>query len=100
MGRDPARLNHFCEGYKMFFSRALPELRRIAEYIRRGDLPPMPGDATRTHAPAAGADPVRQAPADARAGHRRRAPPTHKPGRNEPCPCGSGRKFKNCCGRP
>ena len=20
------------------------------------------------------------------------------PGRNEPCPCGSGRKFKHCCG--
>lgn len=22
-----------------------------------------------------------------------------KPSRNEPCPCGSGRKFKNCCGK-
>ena len=22
-----------------------------------------------------------------------------KVGRNEPCPCGSGRKFKHCCGR-
>ncbi len=21
-----------------------------------------------------------------------------KPGRNDPCPCGSGRKYKNCCG--
>lgn len=21
-----------------------------------------------------------------------------RPGRNEPCPCGSGRKFKRCCG--
>ena len=27
----------------------------------------------------------------------RRAMP--KVGRNEPCPCGSGRKYKNCCGR-
>ena len=27
---------------------------------------------------------------------RREAP---KVGRNEPCPCGSGKKFKNCCGR-
>jgi SEC-C motif-containing protein len=25
-----------------------------------------------------------------------RAPP--KVGRNEPCPCGSGKKFKKCCG--
>ena len=22
-----------------------------------------------------------------------------KVGRNEPCPCGSGKKFKNCCGQ-
>ena len=23
-----------------------------------------------------------------------------KVGRNDPCPCGSGRKFKQCCGNP
>ena len=28
----------------------------------------------------------------------RRASP--KVGRNDPCPCGSGRKFKHCCGGP
>jgi preprotein translocase subunit SecA len=22
-----------------------------------------------------------------------------KPGRNDPCPCGSGKKFKQCCGK-
>ena len=26
----------------------------------------------------------------------RRAP---QPGRNEPCPCGSAKKYKKCCGR-
>jgi len=28
-------------------------------------------------------------------------PITHaeKTGRNEPCPCGSGKKFKHCCGK-
>lgn len=30
------------------------------------------------------------------AAERRAAMP--KVGRNEPCPCGSGRKFKKCCG--
>jgi len=25
--------------------------------------------------------------------------PTQKVGRNESCPCGSGKKYKNCCGR-
>ena len=23
----------------------------------------------------------------------------HKIGRNDPCPCGSGKKYKHCCGR-
>ena len=25
--------------------------------------------------------------------------PVKKTGRNDPCPCGSGKKFKHCCGR-
>jgi len=23
----------------------------------------------------------------------------HKVGRNDPCPCGSGKKYKHCCGK-
>jgi uncharacterized protein YecA (UPF0149 family) len=23
-----------------------------------------------------------------------------EPGRNDPCPCGSGKKYKKCCGKP
>ena len=33
---------------------------------------------------------------------RRPSPPaqaTAQPGRNDPCPCGSGKKFKKCCGK-
>lgn len=34
-----------------------------------------------------------------RAGHAPQAlPPARRIGRNDPCPCGSGRKFKRCCG--
>jgi len=29
----------------------------------------------------------------------RRAAPGRKVGRNDPCPCGSGKKYKKCCGR-
>ncbi len=29
----------------------------------------------------------------------RRPMPTKEPGRNDPCPCGSGKKYKNCCGQ-
>ena len=42
--------------------------------------------------------PLRQVAAHAghrRATYRRSAP---KVGRNDPCPCGSGKKFKHCCG--
>ncbi|UCF09681.1 MAG: preprotein translocase subunit SecA [Candidatus Bipolaricaulota bacterium] len=52
-----------------------------------------------------GADPAAAIPETARSGAARRAPKRkparHGPkvGRNEPCPCGSGRKYKNCCGR-
>ena len=27
----------------------------------------------------------------------RQPPPPNRPGRNDPCPCGSGRKYKRCC---
>ena len=27
------------------------------------------------------------------------APAAKKPARNDPCPCGSGKKYKNCCGQ-
>jgi hypothetical protein len=38
--------------------------------------------------------------ADSRAGQRAPAPhrARRKVGRNEPCPCGSGKKYKRCCG--
>ena len=81
LGTDPARVNHFCEGYKRFFALALDELKRMAEYFRNGQTPPRRGAVTARPAP--------QAP----------QPATRPPGRNDPCPCGSGRKFKSCCGR-
>jgi uncharacterized protein len=40
--------------------------------------------------------PLRQAVQERHTAQRMRA----KVGRNEPCPCGSGKKFKKCCGAP
>jgi len=103
IGRDPKRVNHFCEAYRMFFGHALPELRRIAEYIRRGDVPPTRGDAApqahRQSAPATQGRGPRvpvAAPGNAAAAE---PPGGGKVGRNDPCPCGSGKKYKRCCGR-
>lgn len=105
IGRDPKRVNHFCEAYKMFFAEALPELRRIAEYIRRGDVPPTRADRVAA---------AQRPPSEGPRGRGRGAPPAAaaglqagggaaavqgKVGRNDPCPCGSGKKYKRCCGR-
>ena len=93
LGTDPARVNHFCEGYKMFFREALPELTRMAEYIRHGQMPPLRPprrQAGTVVEKIASAGPGLAGPAGPQGG---------AGGRNDPCPCGSGRKFKNCCGR-
>ena len=47
------------------------------------------------------ASPEKQAlPATAGDGTDRAQPHRSKKiGRNDPCPCGSGKKYKNCCGR-
>jgi len=97
IGTDPDRVNWFCEGLKMFFREALPELRRMADYIERGEIPPptdaapAPRDAARQARFHAG--PALDAPQPMKARMKR------TPGRNDPCPCGSGLKFKRCCGR-
>ena len=48
-----------------------------------------------------GEDANRQAMANAGGGPRKVQPAKAAPkvGRNDPCPCGSGKKFKNCHGR-
>lgn len=38
-------------------------------------------------------------PVDAQAHGAPSVPPAPKVGRNDPCPCGSGLKYKRCCGK-
>jgi uncharacterized protein len=71
-------LNYLCAGYKAFFHHVDPHMRFMAAELAAGRAP---------------ANVMRWvAEEDAR---RKQG----KPGRNDPCPCGSGRKLKNCCGR-
>lgn len=69
-------LNYLCAGYKMFF-------RHIDPYMRF-----MAAELAAHHPPANVMSWV--AAQDARAKF-------EKACRNDPCPCGSGRKFKHCC---
>lgn len=68
-------LNYLCTGLRQFFTHSLPYLIKLASLER------APG----THAP------LTQLAQETVAG---RFPNT---GRNELCPCGSGRKYKKCC---
>ncbi|MFP4053121.1 MAG: anaerobic sulfatase maturase [Phycisphaerae bacterium] len=107
VGTDPQRVNHFCEGYRMFFREALPELRRMAEYFKDNRMPPLKQPSADPAAPKARAarqqafadGPNPQAAMPGKMQMQRGAAPAAAPGRNDPCPCGSGRKFKKCCGR-
>ena len=71
-------LNYLCAGYKRFFMHVDPYMRFMAAELKAERAP---------------ANVMRWVAAeDARAAMR-------TAGRNDPCPCGSGRKFKHCCGR-
>ncbi len=73
-------LNYLCAGYRAFFQHVDRPLKIMAGLLRRGY-------------PAAQ---VMQVLADEDG---RSAQASAKTGRNDPCPCGSGRKFKKCHGR-
>jgi uncharacterized protein len=74
-------LNYLCEGYKAFFRHAAPYMEVMAEEL------------SRRRAPAGVMEWV------AREDRLRLERELAMAGRNDPCPCGSGRKTKRCHGR-
>ena len=77
-------LNYLCAGYKRFFTHCQPFVQEVATQWRREmpelepQVPRKQDDRFRAH----------------RRTHIRTGP---KIGRNDPCPCGSGLKYKKCC---
>jgi len=72
-------LNYLCAGYKAFFHHVDRPMRMMSDLLRRG-LPPS--SLVEWY----------------RAEDRRLADAAARVGRNDPCPCGSGRKVKLCHG--
>ena len=78
---DPsdAKLSRHCQAYQLFFEHADAKLRGLAadwlQEQRRQPLASSPGMSEAE------------------------APMAPRAGRNDPCPCGSGAKYKRCCGR-
>jgi uncharacterized protein len=71
-------LNYLCKGYKMYFAHIAPYMQFMANELRqqRPALAVMEWARRRDQARVS----------------------SKVPGRNDPCPCGSGRKYKRCCG--
>lgn len=72
---EPERLNYFCESNKLFFAHAAPYFKAMARLIHDGHAPSKIMEMVA----------IKNTRQD-------------RPGRNAPCPCGSGRKYKQCCG--
>lgn len=70
-----AGLNYLCAGYKQFFTHSRPVTAKLAALWRAGKPSEQLMQMLRTTA-------VQAKP---------------KAGRNDPCPCGSGQKYKRCC---
>jgi len=68
---DTRPVSRLCRGWKIFYTHVYPGLQRLADQIRKERMP------DRTSAGDAG----------------------KQSGRNDPCPCGSGLKYKKCCQR-
>lgn len=73
-------LNHLCAGLKAFFEHTERPMQMMAQLLRSGRTAP-------DIVPILAAEDKQLEAAFAKAG------------RNDPCPCGSGRKFKRCHGR-
>lgn len=72
-------LNYLCAGLKRYFSYTAPYLKRMGDMWRaKSSLDGLMAQLRAEDAAAAGAT-------------------LGKAGRNDPCPCGSGKKFKKCC---
>jgi preprotein translocase subunit SecA len=73
-------------------------LASLPAHLLRQDNPITPRPAAAPQNPAASAPRAPEAEPQEKIGItlRKEAP---KAGRNDPCPCGSGKKYKNCCGR-
>ena len=67
---DLKSLSALCDGWKMFYAHTLERFGKIAAGIQE----------------------------ERRRNAVRRDVMNPAPGRNSPCPCGSGKKYKNCCG--
>ena len=91
--QDPV-VEYRLEGFDMFDSMIAAIRENTAKMIltvrlRKKEAPQREQVAKETKAGTASEEPAKKQPVRKQ----------QKPGRNDPCPCGSGLKYKKCCGR-
>ncbi len=88
-------LNYLCPAYKRFFRHIDPYMKTMAALLRAQRAPAMIMDMLAAESSRG----AQQKPRPLSGAADRRTPrAANPPGRNDPCPCGSGRKYKKCCG--
>jgi len=87
-GRDPL-IEYQGEAYEMFMSMLDSIKEEFARYIYHAEIVEVERERTPQQVFESGAS---EEPAAAEQRH------SDKVGRNAPCPCGSGKKYKKCCG--
>ncbi|MBN1349449.1 anaerobic sulfatase maturase [candidate division KSB1 bacterium] len=79
-GGNTVSSNYFCSAYKTFFAYTDSRFKQLAEFVKRRN------------------EEQRQRERRLAILKRwRKLNPGKEPGRNESCPCGSGKKYKKCC---
>ena len=79
-----AGLNYLCAGYKKFFRHIDPYMQTMANLLKHQQPAALIMEMLREEETTGGMGSGTRMPV--------------RPGRNAPCPCGSGKKYKKCCG--
>ncbi len=104
--KDPLLIYKF-ESFNLFEKMLLDINRQIASFLSRASLPiKQDSEMKEAHQPTSNQKGLKTSrdddPAAQRTAPREKPQPVQvekKIGRNDPCPCGSGKKYKNCHGR-
>jgi preprotein translocase subunit SecA len=103
--RDPL-IEYKREAYRMFTElvdrideEAVSLIYKLQVTEPRVEKKERPAQVTEEHQPTVGMGFQAQAAPEAIPGKRAPVKVGKKVGRNDPCPCGSGKKYKKCCGR-
>src|SRR5262249_8823626 len=97
-GQKDPKIEYQREGFQLFEHMNARIAAQTLELVFKFALPPPPDAPRAVPSPLRSAPPPEASPPGARPTPRPGAAKVAKVGRNDPCPCGSGKKYKKCHG--